>query len=87
MGKFKDSRILNGGNSRVKKSDRTRTCMFTVLNMVADQKTGRVLTNRKSEFKDPEGRLIPRKLKPMHELMQDPAERFMYVEFCKEAGL
>lgn len=86
MSKFKDYRSLNGSNSRITKKHRSITPVVDVLCMVNSQSTGKIITNRKSEMREPSGRIIPRSLKPMSSLFDTPEEQFMYTEFCKAAG-
>lgn len=86
MSKFRDYKILNGGNSRVTKKSRSVTPMVDVLLKVSDQKTGHFLTNRKSALREPAGRIVARKLVPVETLFATIEEALMYREFCKIAG-
>ena len=84
MPKFKDYRSLNGSNSRVTKKSRSITSVVDVMVLSRDAK--RVISERKSEYRDPVGRLVPRKLVPMELMFETAEEQMMYIEFCKAAG-
>lgn len=84
MSKFKDYRRLNGSNSRVTKKSRSITSVIDV--MVKSMDAKRVITNRKSDWREPAGRIVPRKLVPMELLFETAEEQMMYIEFCKAAG-
>lgn len=84
MSKFKDYRRLNGSNSRVTKKSRSITSVIDV--MVKSMDAKRVITNRKSDWREPTGRIVPRKLVPMELLFETAEEQMMYIEFCKAAG-
>ena len=82
MAKFAENRKLYGSNSRPKKVGVTPVA--TVLDIVA-QNTGHFITVRKSEMREPGGRIIPRKLVPVTASMTAD-EAAMYTELCKLAG-
>jgi hypothetical protein len=84
MSKFKDYRSLNGSNSRVTKKSRSITSVIDV--MVKSMDAKRVITVRKSDFREPAGRIVPRNLTPVELLFETMEEQMMYIEFCKAAG-
>ena len=84
MSKFKDYRRLNGTNSRVTKKSRGIAEVSEVLTKVAESK--HFIAVRKSDFREPTGRIVPRKLVPMELLFETAEEQMMYIEFCKAAG-
>lgn len=84
MARFAENRRLYGSNSRVTKKSKGSASPVQVLDLVA-QPTGHYLTNRKSEMREPIGRIMPRKLVSVMDSMTEE-ERSMYVVLCKLAG-
>jgi hypothetical protein len=84
MSKFKDYRSLNGSNSRVTKKSRGIASVVDV--MVKSMDSKRLITDRKSEFRDPVGRIVPRNLTSVESMFETVEEQMMYIEFCKAAG-
>ena len=84
MARFAENRRLYGSNSRVTKKSKGTASPVQVLDLVA-QPTGHYLTNRKSEMREPIGRIMPRNLVSVMDSMTEE-ERSMYVELCKLAG-
>jgi hypothetical protein len=78
MAKFAENRKLYGSNSRPVKAG--KTSVVEVLNIVA-QNSGVVITPRKSELREAGGQIIPRKLKPMSEMLT-VEEMEMYKQLC-----
>lgn len=84
MARFAENRRLYGSNSRVTKKSKGTASPVQVLDLVA-QPTGHYLTNRKSDMREPIGRIMPRNLVSVMDSMTEE-ERSMYVELCKLAG-
>jgi hypothetical protein len=84
MAKFAENRRLYGSNSRVTKKSKGTASPVQVLDLVA-QPTGHYLTNRKSEMREPIGRIIPRKLVSVTDSMTEE-EKDMYIQLCQLAS-
>lgn len=84
MAKFAENRRLYGSNSRVTKKSKGTASPVQVLDLVA-QPTGHYLTNRKSEMREPIGRIIPRKLVSVTDSMTQE-EKAMYIQLCQLAS-
>jgi len=84
MAKFAENRRLYGSNSRVTKKSKGTASPVQVLDLVA-QPTGHYLTNRKSEMREPIGRIIPRKLVSVTDSMTEE-EKAMYIQLCQLAS-
>ena len=84
MAKFAENRRLYGSNSRVTKKSKGTASPVQVLDLVA-QPTGHYLTNRKSEMREPIGRIIPRKLVSVTDSMTQE-EKDMYIQLCQLAS-
>jgi len=85
MARFAENRRLYGSNSRVTRSSKGIASPVQVLDMLMDKGHGVVINNRKSDMREPVGRIIPRKLVPVTASMT-AEEQAMYIQLCKLAG-
>jgi hypothetical protein len=84
MAKFAENRKLYGSNSRVTKKHRGTATPNQVMDVVMSE-TGHFITNRKSEMREPVGRIIPRKLVSVTDSMTED-EKAMYIQLCQLAA-
>ena len=83
MAKFAENRKLYGCNSRPVRTG--KTSVVEVLNVVG-QKSGVVITPRKSELRESGGQIVPRKLTKVEDLLS-AEELVMYTELCRLADM